>query len=554
MTDKNSSKFRQLFLCRDKVVVRRGVIRRLAVLLVLGTIAGCTPHIFEPFNVDQGQSVSLDAQQRVILVKHGAGLDQNGYLVCAEPSPDAISASAAALSAQASVPLSAGSVSGSAAASFNNAMASIGLRTATIQLLRDGLFNACEAYMNGVLTVGDYQTVVHNYDRVMVALLAIDAAAGSPHPAPASVSAAPQPAGNGGNNSTGGANNGQQQAATGGGGTGNGSASQPAASGPAGQTEKPAATAATTGQTGSGQSAPGGGTQTATGSTGIANADHVMEVVADYMLDNNRWLVANCMTAYLNLARLEVEAAAPQAMAGGNATGGSATGSGANGGSAATAADAAAAARLAAIDREANAYSLAKADIDKFCAAESDARLKFAAARSFADDATPKSPPASGNAPAKPAAKSDPKIKAIQTALQRQRYPITVDGFWGDETRDELNAWAIKNNKPVSTGNTPNQETVTALEAAPAPAASAMPAAAPPGQAAAPPGQAAAPPGQAAAPPGQAAAQPAAPPAAAAQPAAPGAPPAAPPHAAATPPGQPGHAAPPGQHQAGQHG
>ena len=50
----------------------------------------------------------------------------------------------------------------------------IGARNSTIQLLRDGLYRACEAYMNGALGDFGYGLVLVNYGRVMVSLLTAD--------------------------------------------------------------------------------------------------------------------------------------------------------------------------------------------------------------------------------------------------------------------------------------------------------------------------------------------------------------------------------------------
>jgi hypothetical protein len=60
------------------------------------------------------------------------------------------------------------------AASLNESAASIGLRTATIQLLRDGLYRACEAYLNGSLNNFGYALLLSKYDDVMKALIAIE--------------------------------------------------------------------------------------------------------------------------------------------------------------------------------------------------------------------------------------------------------------------------------------------------------------------------------------------------------------------------------------------
>jgi hypothetical protein len=50
-------------------------------------------------------------------------------------------------------------------------VAYIGVRNSTIQLLRDGLYRACEAYMNGAIGDFGYALFLANYGRLMVALL-----------------------------------------------------------------------------------------------------------------------------------------------------------------------------------------------------------------------------------------------------------------------------------------------------------------------------------------------------------------------------------------------
>ena len=67
---------------------------------VLGSgCAGAGTKTFESFNINEGTSVSIDATQRVILVKQ----TKEGRLVCAEPSPDAVVAASAQIAAKAKV-------------------------------------------------------------------------------------------------------------------------------------------------------------------------------------------------------------------------------------------------------------------------------------------------------------------------------------------------------------------------------------------------------------------------------------------------------------------
>lgn len=43
-----------------------------------------------------------------------------------------------------------------------------------IQLLRDGLYRACEAYTNGIIDGREYKRIIARYDETMITMLAID--------------------------------------------------------------------------------------------------------------------------------------------------------------------------------------------------------------------------------------------------------------------------------------------------------------------------------------------------------------------------------------------
>jgi hypothetical protein len=121
-------------------------------------------------------SYSLDAKQRVVLsFASQDGNGRTGRYVCAEPSPDALSAIAASGALEAQV---AGQGGGAASASLHEAVASMGLRTQTIQLLRDGLYRACEAYLNGAIDEFGYALLLSKYDDSMISLVAIDGLTG----------------------------------------------------------------------------------------------------------------------------------------------------------------------------------------------------------------------------------------------------------------------------------------------------------------------------------------------------------------------------------------
>ena len=82
-----------------------------------------------------------------------------------------------------------GGDSASASAGFGEAVGNIGLRTQTIQLLRDGYFRVCEAYLNGAIGSREYVRIVSSIDHFMAVLVSIEAIAGSPSIVPVAVSA-----------------------------------------------------------------------------------------------------------------------------------------------------------------------------------------------------------------------------------------------------------------------------------------------------------------------------------------------------------------------------
>ena len=116
--------------------------------------------------------VFIDAEQRAVLSNKRS--DRDLRVVCAEPSPDALSA----IAAQAGVSVSDISNAVSAEGGVSQAAANIGLRTQTIQTLRDGFYRVCEAYMNG-LSQEQYSIMLRRFQTNMIALLAIEQLTGS---------------------------------------------------------------------------------------------------------------------------------------------------------------------------------------------------------------------------------------------------------------------------------------------------------------------------------------------------------------------------------------
>ena len=151
-------------------------------LLVLGAaivLAGCgnLNSIYRPLDIDSGTGALVGIKQRAILVTHHddeGGKDNHSkrsIIVCAEPYPDALSAYAASLSG--------GDETVKASAAFQESSAYVGLRTSSIQLLRDAMYRVCEGRMNGAISDAGYALLLRRYQREIVALLAIEQLTGA---------------------------------------------------------------------------------------------------------------------------------------------------------------------------------------------------------------------------------------------------------------------------------------------------------------------------------------------------------------------------------------
>ncbi len=140
-----------------------------ALLLCLFFVIGCGARqttVFRKFDVNQSESVAMDAKQRVILVAQKNGETK----VCAEPSPDALAAIGASLAAGASYK----DINATVQAAIAESASSFGVRNATIQLLRDGLYRLCEAHLNDAINNEQYRILANKYEDLMLTLLAVE--------------------------------------------------------------------------------------------------------------------------------------------------------------------------------------------------------------------------------------------------------------------------------------------------------------------------------------------------------------------------------------------
>jgi hypothetical protein len=181
--------------------------RVLSTSVLAALVAGCrVPHIhdIDELNADSGVRVlAVDAQQRVVTVskvrdshpptgvaskttKKYEGINgqpiveetiNGGFLTvtCAEPSPDAMSA----LSTSVGGGLSDPKVAASFAYAQAQSAASIGLRTQSIQLLRDGMYRLCEGYAGGAIDGPEFNRQQRRYQNLMLSLLAIEQLTGA---------------------------------------------------------------------------------------------------------------------------------------------------------------------------------------------------------------------------------------------------------------------------------------------------------------------------------------------------------------------------------------
>lgn len=156
----------------------------LALACAASTLAACQGGtIYKKDQLGDVQVLSVDARQRLVL----QGIVDGKRITCTEPSPDAISAQAAQLAASASATVSKTPTSARFAGGYSEAVASIAMRTQTIQLLRDGYFRLCEARMNDLLDADQYKTTIAFVDEFIATVTAIEAIGGIVQSAPVAI-------------------------------------------------------------------------------------------------------------------------------------------------------------------------------------------------------------------------------------------------------------------------------------------------------------------------------------------------------------------------------
>lgn len=157
----------------------------IALGFIAASVAGCsgsTIHTHE--NIGGVDTLSLDAKQRLLLVGErpadntGLSYDYDGEgpkrVTCTEPMPDALVAQTAVLAASGNLAQPAGNTVGAnLATGLTESAGSIAFRNHTIQMLRDGYYRLCEAYLNGAINKSQYRHMVLNADTFMVVISAL---------------------------------------------------------------------------------------------------------------------------------------------------------------------------------------------------------------------------------------------------------------------------------------------------------------------------------------------------------------------------------------------
>jgi hypothetical protein len=173
---------------------RHAVFTTVAMSLALGACNG-EPHIGDSYFLGWGSTPVIDAKQRAIInikaEKRDDGISGHNEptrIVCAEPSPDVAQAISQTMKLALEADLSRKNAAGDTesikarsdyARSAAASVAQLGERLASVQLLRDKMYRACEAYGNGAINSTTYTTIMARFDKTMTTLMASELAAGA---------------------------------------------------------------------------------------------------------------------------------------------------------------------------------------------------------------------------------------------------------------------------------------------------------------------------------------------------------------------------------------
>ena len=136
--------------------------------------------IHKKFTLEDGTSLSVGSRQRLILNTSPSAIPrpslvQPKRIVCAEPSPDVATTIAKAFQFELEKDDSKLNLNSKSTENLIR----LGERTVTIQLLRDQMYRACEAYANGAITGTTYSLIMSRVNKLIVTLMLGETASGA---------------------------------------------------------------------------------------------------------------------------------------------------------------------------------------------------------------------------------------------------------------------------------------------------------------------------------------------------------------------------------------
>lgn len=138
----------------------------------LAVLGGCAniSSVYRRPDLNDGRSMVIDAEQTAIISSNGA------YTLCARPAPDAIAAESGGFTFNGAFTNDQSVDMGGAG---GQGVAGIGLRTQSIQLLRDSMYRNCEALQNGAIDSFEFGIMQRRFQTNLIAILAVEQLTGA---------------------------------------------------------------------------------------------------------------------------------------------------------------------------------------------------------------------------------------------------------------------------------------------------------------------------------------------------------------------------------------
>ena len=157
--------------------------KKLTLLATLGLTAcgGAPDAVFKQAEFTDGQIIATDSRLRIVNNTAISATSIPGevdpqQIICAEPSPDVATSIANSFGGGLNV---LGYGNAALTASHVEGLVQLGERTATIQLLRDKMYQTCLAYSNGAISGTTYSFIMSRLDDTIVTLLLGETAGGA---------------------------------------------------------------------------------------------------------------------------------------------------------------------------------------------------------------------------------------------------------------------------------------------------------------------------------------------------------------------------------------